>query len=84
MAPRLTTPSAGLLWTNCSAYSHGVVQEHEKVTLTACMRAPLLELPFATAIALSIPRSVFDFCLFTTIWEEPNELDAGRFPADIL
>ena len=48
------------------------------------MRAPLLEVLFVADTALSCPRSAFDFGLFTTIWEDPKELDAGRFPADIL
>ena len=51
--------------------------------LTACIRAPDPEPPFATATALPL-ISVLDFCLFTTIWEEPKELEAGRFAADIL
>lgn len=28
--------------------------------------------------------SVLDFCLFTTIWDDPKEFEAGRFAADIL
>ena len=36
-----------------------------------------------TATALP-SMSVLDFCLFTTIWDDPKELEAGRFPADIL
>ena len=35
----------------------------------------------ATALPLT---SVLDFCLFTTIWDEPKEFEAGRFAADIL
>ena len=28
--------------------------------------------------------SALDFCLFTTIWDDPKEFEAGRFAADIL
>lgn len=28
--------------------------------------------------------SVLDFCLFTNIWDDPKEFEAGRFAADIL
>ena len=47
------------------------------------MRAPELSPLFATAMALLL-MSALDFCLFTTIWEDPKELDAARFAADIL
>ena len=36
-----------------------------------------------TATALPL-MSVLDFCLFTTIWDDPKEFEAGRFAADIL
>jgi len=25
-----------------------------------------------------------DFCLFTTIWDDPKEFEAGRFAADMM
>lgn len=50
---------------------------------TAWMRAPDPEPPFVTATAFPL-MSVLDFCLFTTIWDDPKEFDAGRFAADIL
>ena len=50
--------------------------------LTVWIRAPDPEPPLATATALPL-MSAFDFCLFTTIWDEPKELDAGRFAADM-
>lgn len=51
--------------------------------LTACTRAPDPEPPLVTATALPL-MSVLDFCLFTTIWDDPKEFEAGRFAADIL
>ena len=55
-----------------------------KMALTACMRAPLG--PFAPPVtARSLPlMSAVDFCLLTTIWEDPKELEAGRLAADIV
>ena len=32
--------------------------------------------PFVTAKSLPF-MSAFDFCLFTTIWEDPKEFEAG-------
>ena len=51
--------------------------------LTACMSAPDPVPPFVTAIALPLISAV-DFCLFTTIWDDPKELEAARFVADIM
>lgn len=47
------------------------------------MRAPEVPVPFVTVTALPL-MSAFDFCLFTTIWDDPKEFEAGRFAADIL
>ena len=47
------------------------------------MRAPDPEPAFVMATALPL-MSVLDFCLFTTIWDDPKEFEAGRFAADIL
>lgn len=46
------------------------------------MRAPELPVPFVTATALPL-MSALDFCLFTTIWDDPKEFEAGRFAVDI-
>ena len=46
------------------------------------MRAPELLVPLVTATAEPL-MSAFDFCLFTTIWDDPKELEAGRLAADI-
>ena len=54
------------------------------VELTVCIRAPLPYCPPATAIALLFPKLASDFCLFTTIWEDPKAFDAGRFSADMI
>ena len=54
-----------------------------KGVLTACIRAPDAEPPFVIATALPF-MSAFDFCLFTTIWDDPKEFEAGRFAADML
>ena len=51
--------------------------------LTACIRVPDPEPPLVTATALPL-MSVLDFCLFTTIWDDPKEFEAGRFAADML
>ena len=51
--------------------------------LTACMRAPELVEPLVTATALPL-MSALDFCLFTTICEDPKDFEAGRFAADML
>ena len=55
----------------------------EEGLLTACMRAPELVEPLVTATALPL-MSALDFCRFTTIWEDPKELEAGRLAADML
>lgn len=49
------------------------------------MRAPeLLLAPFVvTATALPL-MSALDFCLFTTIWDDPKEFEASRLDDDIL
>lgn len=47
------------------------------------MRAPELVEPLVTATALPL-MSALDFCRFTTIWEDPKELEAGRLAADML
>ena len=47
------------------------------------MRAPELVEPLVTATALPF-MSALDFCLFTTIWEDPKDFEAGRFAADML
>ena len=52
--------------------------------LTPCTRAPLAEPPLIVDIALPFPKFASDFCLFTTIWDDPKTLDAGRFSADIF
>jgi hypothetical protein len=54
-----------------------------KGLLTACMRAPVPPVLFVTATALPL-ISELDFCLFTTIWDDPKDFEAGRFAADIL
>ena len=51
--------------------------------LTDWIRAPELLVPFVTATALPL-MSELDFCLLTTIWDDPNEFEAGRLEADIL
>ena len=51
--------------------------------LTAWMSAPEALPPFVTATALPL-MSALDFCLFTTIWDDPKELEAGRLAADML
>lgn len=47
------------------------------------MRAPELLLPFVTATVLPL-MSALDFCRLTTNCDDPNELEAGRFAADML
>lgn len=65
-----------------SAHAQVVFITAEKGKLTACISAPDPEPPFVTATALPL-MSVLDFCLFTTIWDDPKEFEAGRFAADI-
>ena len=36
------------------------------------------------ATDLLFPRFASDFCLLTTIWDEPKAFDAGRFSADMM
>lgn len=83
MAPRHTDPSAGLLFVTVQHAFNWYLQLLGQGRLTACIRAPDPELPFVTATALPL-MSVLDFCLFTTIWDDPKEFEAGRFAADIL
>ncbi len=47
------------------------------------MSAPEALVPLVTATALPL-MSALDFCLLTTIWDDPKEFEAGRFAADIL
>jgi hypothetical protein len=47
------------------------------------MSAAELAAPFVAAIALPL-MSALDFCLFTTIWDDPKEFEAGRFAADMM
>ena len=47
------------------------------------MSAPLAVDVFVTAISVPLMLEL-DFCLFTTICEEPKEFDAGRLAADIF
>lgn len=47
------------------------------------MSAPELAAPLVTATALPL-MSGLDFCLFTTIWDDPKEFEAGRFAADMM
>ena len=45
------------------------------------MSAPLPVEPFVVDKAvLSFPT----FCLFTTIWDDPKDPEAGRFPEDMI
>lgn len=83
MAPRHTDPSAGLLSVTVQHTFKRYLQLLRKGELTACISALDPELPFMTATALPL-ISVLDFCLFTTIWDDPKEFEAGRFAADIL
>ena len=83
MAPRHTDPSAGLLFVTAQHTFTLVFVAVVRGILTDCTRAPDAEPPFVTATALPF-MSAFDFCLFTTIWDDPKEFEAGRFAADIL
>lgn len=84
VAPRHTDPSAGLHLVTVQHKFMRYLQLLGRRELTACIRASDREPPFVTATALPL-MSASDFCLFTTIWDDdPKELEAGRFPADIL
>ena len=48
------------------------------------MRAPLAPFPPPVTASSFPSMSAFDFCLLTTIWEDPKELEAGRLAADML
>ena len=77
------SPSAGLL-ADWSSARHSYFRGSKLVEgLTDWIRAPELLVPFVTATALPF-MSELDFCLLTTIWEDPKEFEAGRLEADIV